>query len=101
MRRRLRLRHLSRLYRRRLGREGRQTDADGRGYARLRLRRAAEFAIVLPDQGKRRTRRPRGYGTGTAGLSTSHSRLTPAHKAASGVTLAGRGAGAATVYGFP
>ena len=49
----------------------------------------------------RRTRRPGGYGTGAAGLSASHSRLMPAHKAASGVTLAGRCAGAATVYGFP
>ena len=29
---------------------------------------AAEFAVVVPDQGERRTRRPRGLDAGAAGL---------------------------------
>src|SRR4051812_19929276 len=71
MRRSLRLRHLSRLRRRSLGRKGRQADADGRGHARLRLRCAADVAAVVPDQGERRTRRPRGLDAGKAGLSST------------------------------
>src|SRR5215208_4896813 len=68
MRRGLRLRDLPRLCRRGLAREGRLADADGRGHAGFRLRRAAEFAAVVPDQGFRRPRRPRGLDAGTAGL---------------------------------
>src|SRR5690242_12536641 len=68
MRRRLRLRDLPCLCRRSLAREGRSALADGRGHARLRLRRAAEFAAVLPDQGQRRNRRADGHHARTPGL---------------------------------
>ena len=46
--------------------------ADGRGHARLRLRRAAELAAVVPDQGDRRSStgswcgRPSGRADGRA-----------------------------------
>ena len=51
MRRRLRLRNVPRLRRRCLAREDRQAGRDGRGYARLRLRRARGEPPELPDQG--------------------------------------------------
>src|SRR5450631_906920 len=68
MRRRLRLRHLPCLCRRSLAREGRLALADGGGHAGFRLRRAAEFAAVVPDQGQRRTRRAGGLDPGAASL---------------------------------
>src|SRR5271170_4192850 len=57
MRRRLRLLDMPRLYRRGLAREGRRAVADGRGYARFRLRGQTEFAVIVPNQGARRPRR--------------------------------------------
>src|SRR3954454_19685389 len=71
MRRRLRLRDLPRLCRRGMAREDRWPFADGRGHARLRLRRAAEFAAFLPDQGDRRARRARSADPGAAGLAST------------------------------
>src|SRR5580700_2819468 len=68
MRRRLRLRHLPCLCRRGLAREGRRALADGRGHARFRLRRTAELATVVPDQGERRAQRARGRNAGATGL---------------------------------
>src|SRR5581483_5865977 len=56
-------------YRGRLAREGRRPVADGRGHARLRLRRAAELAPLLPDQGRRYARRADGAHPGAAGVS--------------------------------
>src|SRR5690606_6869493 len=47
---------------------GRRAGTHGRGHARLRLRRPAEFATFMPDQGARRTRRPGGQGARAAGL---------------------------------
>src|SRR6266540_7072745 len=44
----------------------------GRRHARFRLRRALEFAPVVPDQGDGRTRRPGRASSGTAGLTHSH-----------------------------
>ena len=54
MRRRLRLRDLPRLCRAGMDGNRRQAVADGGGHARFRLRGAAEFAPVLPDQGHAR-----------------------------------------------
>src|SRR5439155_20242583 len=48
----------------------RRAVADGRGHAGFRLRRAAEFAAVVPDQGERRPRRSHRHDAGTAGLSS-------------------------------
>src|SRR6266568_2323336 len=42
--------------------------ADGGGHARLRLRRAAGLALVVPDQGDGRARRPGGAHARAAGL---------------------------------
>src|SRR5258708_20620403 len=47
-----------------------QSVPDGRGHAGLRLRRAAEFAAVMPDQGQRPAPRSRGDDARTAGLSS-------------------------------
>src|ERR1700746_2592566 len=69
MRRGLCLRDLPCLCRRGRAREARWALADGRGHARFRLRRAAELAALLPDQGDGRARRAHRDGAGTAGLS--------------------------------
>ena len=53
--------------------------ADGRGHAGFRLRRAAEFAAVVPDQGQRRTRRSRGVDAGAAGLRARFATSARAH----------------------
>src|SRR5688500_1407078 len=59
-----------------MAREGRRALADGRGHARFRLRRAAEFAAVVPDQGDGRARRAEGHDAGPAGLAPP---ALPAH----------------------
>src|SRR4029077_5871325 len=67
----LRLRHLPRACRRSLARGGGRALADGGGHARLRLRRAAELAALLPDQGDGRTRRPDRAHARAAGVSST------------------------------
>src|SRR5215468_9396485 len=68
MRRRLRLRHLPRACRCSMARDGGRAFADGGGHARLRLRRAAGLALVLPDQGDGGARRPSGAYARAASL---------------------------------
>ena len=57
LRRRLRLRHLPRLCRCGLDRQGRQAQRDGGGHAGLRLRRPRRKPSLVPDQGLGRARR--------------------------------------------
>src|SRR6201992_820923 len=62
---------MSRLRRRELARKGRRAFAHGRGHARLCLWGAAELPAVLPDQGHRRSRGPRGAHAGATGVTPS------------------------------
>src|SRR5216684_2037541 len=68
MRRRLCVLDLSRLRRGGMEGEDRRALADGGGHARFRLRREAELAPLLPDQGERGPRRPGGEDAGAASV---------------------------------
>src|SRR5262249_7886086 len=64
--------------------------AHGRGHARLRFRRTAKFAAVVPDQGDRGARRPRGADAGAAGLGGSLSAIGCEPRAFSVPALSGQ-----------
>src|SRR5262245_22639685 len=59
-----------------MARDRRRSVADGGGHAGFRLRRAAELAAVLPDQGDGCARRAHRDGAGTAGLSRRPERFS-------------------------